>query len=198
MYILPPWGPLELLALPNSATVATTSNDALNIGIEKSNVVLDGYITPPTSVETDTSSVPTPDNLEVVTPKQVLAVKKDEINDSTRVAEHIDNATHAPMTPISTKEAQNSGSDGDLPEDSSSVADRQKSVRFSPTVEQTIFLPSQPPSPGRIVASTEEKPDAPLEVALDEEMVIEDQEHFQLTMEEAFLSLLWVRGSYSS
>ncbi|KAB8304018.1 hypothetical protein EYC80_005367 [Monilinia laxa] len=182
-----PVGPLELLALPNSAIVATTTNDALNIGIEKSNVVLDGYATPPTSVEMDISSVPTPDNLEVVTPEQVLAVEKDETNDATHIAEHIDNATYALMTPTSAKEAQSSGSDGDIPEDSSSsVADRQKSVRFSPTVEQTTFLPSQPPSPGRIVASTEERPDAPLEVALDEEMAIEDQEHFQLTMEEAF------------
>ncbi|KAA8573441.1 hypothetical protein EYC84_005026 [Monilinia fructicola] len=182
-----PVGPLELLALPNSSTVTTTANDALNIGVEKSNVVLDGYITPPTSVELDISLVPTPGSLEVVTPERVLAVKEHEINDKTHVAEHIDNATYAPITPISTKEAQNTGSDGDIPEYSpSSVVDRQKSVRFSPTVEQTTFLPSQPPSPGRIVASTEEKPDAPLEVTLDEEMVIEDQEHFQLTMEEAF------------
>ncbi|QSZ31010.1 hypothetical protein DSL72_000571 [Monilinia vaccinii-corymbosi] len=183
-----PVGPLELLALPNSATHALTTNNALNIGIEKDNAVLEGYITPPTSVEMDTCSVPTPDTQKVATPEQTLAVNKDELNGPTLIADRIENAIYDPMTPVSVVEAQSSGgSDGDVLENGSApVMDRQKSVRFSPTVEQTTFFPSQPPSPGRTIISTEEKPDANAEVALDEDMVIEDQEHFQLTMEEAF------------
>jgi tRNA-splicing endonuclease subunit Sen2 len=54
----------------------------------------------------------------------------------------------------------------------------QKSVRFSPTVEKNTFIQSEPPSPERAAASM---------VKLEEEPVaIRDQEHFQLTMEEAF------------
>jgi tRNA-splicing endonuclease subunit Sen2 len=55
---------------------------------------------------------------------------------------------------------------------------RQKSVRFSPTVEKNTFIQSEPPSPERGATSTttvEEEPP-----------IIRDQEHFQLTMEEAF------------
>ncbi|KAF7868394.1 hypothetical protein EAF04_004926 [Stromatinia cepivora] len=173
-----PVGPLELLALPNSATDASTTYDKLNIGTEKDNVVPEGYITPPNLVEIDISSVSIPENHEAGTQE------KDELLDGGV----IDTKTCVPMTPVSSISAQNSGSDVEAPESgsSTSVSDRQKSVRFSPIVKQTTFLPSQPPSPGRTVASTEEKPDGISKLVLDEEMAIEDQEHFQLTMEEAF------------
>jgi len=54
----------------------------------------------------------------------------------------------------------------------------QKSVRFSPKVEQTTFLQSEPPSPELAATS----------LAKVEELtiVIQDREHLQLTMEEAF------------
>jgi len=55
---------------------------------------------------------------------------------------------------------------------------RQKSVRFSPTVEKTTFIQSEPPSPERtstVTTTVEEEP-----------LVIRDQEHIQLTFEEAF------------
>ncbi len=55
---------------------------------------------------------------------------------------------------------------------------RQKSVRFSPTVEKTTFIQSEPPSPERtstVTTTVEEEP-----------LVIRDQEHSQLTLEEAF------------
>ncbi|TEY86583.1 hypothetical protein BOTCAL_0006g00060 [Botryotinia calthae] len=165
-----PVGPQELLALPNSATDASATIEKLTFGTED-NKALDEYLIRSTSVEVDDHSVTTQE--KVVT-----------LESSTSVADRVD----APPTPASTASIQNSASDGDVPENgsSTSVSDRQKSVRFSPTVEQTTFLPSQPASPGRAVASTEEKPGAITELVLDEDMVIEDQEHFQLTMEEAF------------
>lgn len=55
---------------------------------------------------------------------------------------------------------------------------RQKSVRFSPTVEKTTFLQSEPPSPEKAATDTTTIEEEPL--------VIRDQEHIQLTLEEAF------------
>ena len=56
-----------------------------------------------------------------------------------------------------------------------------KSVRFSPTVEQTTFLQSEPPSPEIAAMSLAKAEDPPV--------VIDDKEHLQLMMEEAlFLS----------
>ena len=57
---------------------------------------------------------------------------------------------------------------------------RQKSVRFSPTVEKNTFIQNEPPSPehATITTTTIEAEPEPLE--------IEEQEHFQLTLEEAF------------
>ncbi|TGO37991.1 hypothetical protein BHYA_0084g00220 [Botrytis hyacinthi] len=170
-----PVGPLELLALPNSATYASATSDELNTGTEEDGDSKE-HLGHSTSVEVDDSSVTTPENVVPFDSSLLIAPSVDV------------NIIDAPLTPASTVSVPNSVSDGDVPENgsSTSVSDRQKSVRFSPTVEQTTFLPSQPPSPERAVTSTEEKPEAISELVLDEDMVIEDQEHFQLTMEEAF------------
>lgn len=53
-----------------------------------------------------------------------------------------------------------------------------KIVRFSPTVEQTTFIQSEAPSPSLAAATNERSVDPALE--------FEDQEHLQLTLEEAF------------
>jgi tRNA-splicing endonuclease subunit Sen2 len=56
---------------------------------------------------------------------------------------------------------------------------RQKSVRFSPTVEKNTFIKNEPPSPEHATTvTTVETAQRPL--------AIEEQEHFQLTLEEAF------------
>jgi tRNA-splicing endonuclease subunit Sen2 len=55
---------------------------------------------------------------------------------------------------------------------------RQKSVRFSPTVEKTTFIQSEPPSSERAATGTTTTEQEPL--------VIRNQEHIQLTLEEAF------------
>ena len=56
----------------------------------------------------------------------------------------------------------------------------QKNVRFSPTVEKNTFIKNEPPSPEHathITTRTEDESEA---------IEIEEQEHFQLTLEEAF------------
>ncbi|KAF7880350.1 uncharacterized protein EAF02_007196 [Botrytis sinoallii] len=169
-----PVGPRELLALPNSTTDASATFDELNPGIEDE--TSKEHLSRSTYIGVDGSPITTQ---EKVIP----------LDSSTPIATSVEvNVIDAPLTPASTVSVQNSASDGDVPENSSStsVSDRQKSVQFSPTVEQTTFLPSQPPSPERAVTSTEEKPETISELVMDENMVIEDQEHFQLTMEEAF------------
>ena len=58
---------------------------------------------------------------------------------------------------------------------------RQKSVRFSPTVEKNTFIQNEPPSPEHAMIITTTVPEEPEPL---EEVV--EQEHFQLTLEEAF------------
>lgn len=60
---------------------------------------------------------------------------------------------------------------------------RQKSVRFSPTVEKNTFIQNEPPSPehATITAAIEVEAEP-----LAEPLEIEEQEHFQITLEEAF------------
>jgi tRNA-splicing endonuclease subunit Sen2 len=57
---------------------------------------------------------------------------------------------------------------------------RQKSVRFSPTVEKNTFIQNEPPNPEHatlLITTIEDEL---------ESVEIEEQEHFQLTLEEAF------------
>ena len=63
---------------------------------------------------------------------------------------------------------------------------RQKSVRFSPTVEKNTFIQNEPPSPEHASNITIEANAEPLAEPLAESREIEEQEHFQLTLEEAF------------
>lgn len=180
-----PVGPMELLALPNCATDALTTHDTLNLVIER-NEIFEGCVTPPTSVEMDNSSVSAHESNEVAPLARVSIIERDVLRISTPITESVFDVNEAPATADLTIVIQSNGSDGEILENGSSIADRRKSVRFSPTVEQATFLPSQPPTPRRTVASTEEKPDALSELPLNEDMIIEDKEHFQLTMEEAF------------
>jgi tRNA-splicing endonuclease subunit Sen2 len=64
---------------------------------------------------------------------------------------------------------------------------RQKSVRFSPTVEKNTFTQSEPPSPDRAILFPNSEP-APIIVPKPElvRKDVKNQEHFQLTREEAF------------
>ncbi|KFY22511.1 hypothetical protein V491_02786 [Pseudogymnoascus sp. VKM F-3775] len=77
---------------------------------------------------------------------------------------------------------------------------RKKSVRFSPTIEQTTFLPSDPISAD---LSKTKLPCPPKNTRVDETTVeIQSQEHIQLTMEEAFflsygLGVLSIQDAHS-
>ncbi|KFZ02919.1 hypothetical protein V502_11388 [Pseudogymnoascus sp. VKM F-4520 (FW-2644)] len=77
---------------------------------------------------------------------------------------------------------------------------RKKSVRFSPTIEQTTFLPSDPISAD---FSKPKPPTPPKNTEVDDTLVeIRNQEHIQLTMEEAFflsygLGVLSIQDAHS-
>lgn len=76
---------------------------------------------------------------------------------------------------------------------------RKKSVRFSPTIEQTTFLPSDPISAD---FSKLKPPTPPRSTEVDDTLEIDNQEHIQLTMEEAFflsygLGVLSIRDAHS-
>jgi tRNA-splicing endonuclease subunit Sen2 len=59
----------------------------------------------------------------------------------------------------------------------------QKSVRFSPTVEKNTFIQTEPPSPD---PSVDPATSTSTNIEIKEELTIQEQEHFQLMMEEAF------------
>ncbi|KFY30923.1 hypothetical protein V493_01558 [Pseudogymnoascus sp. VKM F-4281 (FW-2241)] len=77
---------------------------------------------------------------------------------------------------------------------------RKKSVRFSPTIEQTTFLPSDPISADFLKPKP---PTPPKNTKADDTLVeIRSQEHIQLTMEEAFflsygLGVLSIQDAHS-
>jgi tRNA-splicing endonuclease subunit Sen2 len=60
----------------------------------------------------------------------------------------------------------------------------QKSVRFSPTVEKNTFIQNEPPRPEHATLTT--SPASAEGEPLTEALEVEEQEHFQLTLEEAF------------
>ena len=77
---------------------------------------------------------------------------------------------------------------------------RKKSVRFSPTIEQTTFLPSDPIS----ADFSKPKPPTPAKSTEADDTLVEihNQEHIQLTMEEAFflsygLGVLSIQDAHS-
>lgn len=59
----------------------------------------------------------------------------------------------------------------------------QKSVRFSPTVEKNTFIQTEPPSPDQSVGPATS---SSTNIEIKEEQTIQEQEFFQLMMEEAF------------
>jgi len=191
-----PVGPLELLALPNSAVDMTSHRDMPDSDLQYEDMATNGHIDIPKPSEADSleSSITGADIKDLRTyafPKfNGSALKDDEtVNGSARLDGSIVH-TSAPSTPQMTSSTtlDGSGDESIMPGNATPATNstRRKSVRFSPTVERTTFLPSQPPSPKRAATSTEEQPEPSPEITLDETLVIEDQEHFQLTMEEAF------------
>jgi tRNA-splicing endonuclease subunit Sen2 len=167
-----PVGPLELLALPNSAKDLPSPTRILEShsprSDESANLAPNGHLLASLSPEhTRISSAVAPSMLHV---QQLDDGKGGDI------AATMNGKVNGTIEP----NARSAVGSNDL---LSTTADTkqskyQKSVRFSPTVEQTTFLRSEPPSPDLAAASNTKADELP--------PVIHDQEHLQLTMEEAF------------
>ncbi len=163
-----PVGPLEILALPNSSTDMTRIEEEL---CRKES---------PADKRVQTIS-----NGRAPDMKVDLPTKNDSSSFLHEVSDTILPApfTHSNGNGSITSHAQRNGSINGVPYTNSSPepqkqAKGQKCVRFSPKVEQTTFLQSEPPSPELAATSLAKVEDPPV--------VIQDREHLQLTMEEAF------------
>jgi len=164
-----PVGPLQILAMPNSLPLAVT-------GV-KDHVAVTGYSTAKsgTSLDTKMNGNGLPNGLGInghATPSfgdAAFDISDDVVEGSINSDESTQTTS---FTPNGSALANGIGSSG------TPRIKRQKSVRFSPTVEKNTFIQSEPPSPERAMTVT-----TAVEV---EEEPLQDQEHLQLTMEEAF------------
>lgn len=173
----PPVGPLELLALPNSLPDYFTSKVQAN-GIAKtsarSSTSLKKHSEPQSPEDqSDDREYAFRDGLDPGTGSKAEFV---EILGGSETNEDTAGSTHSEETIESSSTTPNGSA---LANGSTRLPKmkRQKSVRFSPTVEKNMFIQTDPPSPERVSSLTIVE-----EAALD----IKDQEHTQLTLEEAF------------
>jgi tRNA-splicing endonuclease subunit Sen2 len=182
----PPVGPLELLALPNSIRtylpVVKESPESLdrpadlevevqmNAHVEAADgvgIVPEHKMNGREAIEMNGLGIHEPekiDELEIVGGSDT----NDETNEGSVHSEETGDTSATPPNGSSTV-------NGAL---LTPKIKRRKSVRFSPTVEKNTFLQSEPPSPehaANVTTTIEEEP-----------LVIQDQEHIQLTLEEAF------------
>jgi tRNA-splicing endonuclease subunit Sen2 len=185
-----PVGPMELLALPNSlrsyeppklpqhTLSKLPDTNPTDFPFEHESVTL-----PDVKINGNGSIAPNalginghtqPDEIEVVGGSET---NEDTIDESI----HSDETTETNGTPANGSTLANS-------RPSTPKVKRQKSVRFSPTVEKNTFIQSEPPSPERAVVASTSVVEEPLE--------IKNQEHLQLTLEEAFF-LSYALGAIS-
>ncbi|KAG4430169.1 hypothetical protein IFR05_014345 [Cadophora sp. M221] len=186
-FYAPPTGPLELLALPNSIesflpNLPASPKPQVPSDLTKSTAIgqldlLDLLDQPDSSLPA--SDVPaeeqsTPNAVKInghLHLEEAELVGGSETNDET-----VDGSVHSEQT----TETNDTGA-GSTPingSPSTPKMKRRKSVRFSPTVEKNTFIQTEPPSPEKAITSTTIIEEAPL--------IIKDQEHVQLTLEEAF------------
>jgi tRNA-splicing endonuclease subunit Sen2 len=185
----PPVEPLELLALPNSIRTHLAVVKELPESLDRSadlevEVRMNGHVEAADGIgivpehkmngreatETNGLGIHEPEKID-----ELEIVGGSDTNDETN-----EGSVHSEET----------GDTSATPPNGSSIVNgalltpkikRRKSVRFSPTVEKNTFLQSEPPSPehaANVTTTIEEEP-----------LVIQDQEHIQLTLEEAFLEL---------
>ncbi|PBP22948.1 tRNA-splicing endonuclease subunit [Diplocarpon rosae] len=176
-FFAPPVGPLELLALPNSINSFLPLPPALEIQHSFSDL---------TFSQSD-GRADANDTLQERMVRPTSNVSEDpEIPGDSETTESTSNSVHSLQT-------TDTFSTNPSPIPSTPRSKCQKSVRFSPTVEKTTFLPSEPPSPERAVPAP--SPLASALPAVEPEIVAEleprpliitNQEHTQLTLEEAF------------
>lgn len=159
-----PVGPLELLALPDKLTASYAQPEDIPYA--------NGHPSP-TSTKLDSNINGKANGLGLAN----LTIDDNEVVGGSETNEDTaEGSTHSEDTVETTSTTPTSAmANGDL---TTPKMKRQKSVRFSPTVERNTFIQSEPPSPqhGKVESPVEE------EVPL----VIKQQEHTQLTLEEAF------------
>lgn len=170
-----PVGPLELLALPNSVT-SSLPVEAFEVKVHVENTKSVPSVSRKNGATADlkiygngTASKAPQLNGHVITAKALVSKLQtgDEIiNGSSHSDETIDANGTPNGNPLTPK------------------IKRQKSVRFSPTVEKNTFIQSEPPSPSHGVLTT----------PVEEPLIIKNQEHTQLTLEEAFF-LVYALGA---
>lgn len=176
-----PTGPLELLALPNSidsflshlpasklqTTTDLTKSAAIG-GVDLLDQAKNTFSTPDVHYEVQPTALKLNGHLHL---EEAEIVGGSETNDDTA-----EGSVHSEQT----TETNDTGA-GSTPVNGSPSTPkmkRRKSVRFSPTVEKNTFIQTEPPSPEKAAPSSTTTEEAPL--------VIKDQEHVQLTLEEAF------------
>lgn len=185
-----PVGPTELLALPNSlksyeapklppsalSNIPTT--EALVLPLEpETDTLPDAKMNGNGSITNNALGLDRhtrADEIEIVGGSET---NEDTVDESI----HSDETTETNGTPANGSALANS-------RPSTPKVKCQKSVRFSPTVEKNTFIQSEPPSPERaIIVST---------TVVEEPLETKNQEHLQLTLEEAFF-LSYALGAIS-
>ena len=162
-----PVGPLEILALPNS------SNDLARVkmghSMDESQMVKTVQSTGNGHASCMKVDLPTKDGSVLLheVSETILPDPFSHSNGNGSVNGHAEHNGSVNGVPFSNGSAE-----------SPKQTKGQKSVRFSPKVEQTTFLQSEPPSPELAATSLAKVEYSPV--------VTQDREHLQLTMEEAF------------
>ncbi|KAK0103071.1 tRNA splicing endonuclease subunit sen2 [Cadophora gregata] len=183
----PSIGPLELLALPNSiesflSNIPTSLKTPSTSDLTKSATT--GQLDRP-EVSLPASDIPAEDQPNALKLnghlhlEEVELVGGSETNDET-----VDGSVHSEQTTETNDTGGGSTPVNGIP--STPKMKRRKSVRFSPTVEKNTFIQTEPPSPEKAATNTTTIEEARL--------VIKNQEHVQLTLEEAFF-LSYALGS---
>ncbi|KAH6665741.1 hypothetical protein B0J14DRAFT_492047 [Halenospora varia] len=201
-----PVGPLELLSLPNSMVdswldSSSNANEIIGYGHPfscevsvNSHIPAKVFVAPvgpleilalPNSIDSipsDAESIETlveetfsPDNARgVVQVEENLVAELEAIVELDSSVQSIDGSAESDATIDANGSTSSAPPNG---EPTTPKVKHQKSVRFSPTVEKNTFIQSEPPSPDR---------GTNVPVVVEEPLIIKQEEHTQLTLEEAF------------
>jgi tRNA-splicing endonuclease subunit Sen2 len=165
-----PVGPAEILALPNSTVELCRTT---TVGSAVTDILHEDHVCSDSDGSADTVKHRDVDATSLGSPEAAVELKHHGKTNG-NIACPSGSAESFPWdSNVSTAVNESSP-------DSKMSGQRRKSVRFSPTVEQTTFSQQEPPSP-ELAATRLDQPDEPL--------IIHNEEHLQLTLEEAlFLS----------
>ena len=199
----PPVGPLELLVLPNSLVHAVLGSSKGTRVTEAEEVVVNEQA---------------PQTPQSPQPNGQSDVKAPQMNGDISINGHAEKPSAIELVEVPANASRPNGSiepvSASPAEDNASPPlKHRKSVRFSPTVESTTFLHSDPPSPNRsgngaskdsiLSPPNGEAVPEPSESTSDQSLAvpvgsteIENKEHYQLAPEEAFF-LVFSLGALS-